>query len=81
MVQQAEPRPAALEKGWRVSPLTPALGAEVEGLDLSRSFSEADMAQLSELFHRYKCLFFRNQQALGGDDQVRRVAELALRPL
>ena len=34
------------------------------------------MAQLSELFHRYKCLFFRNQQALGGDDQVRRVAEL-----
>jgi len=42
--------------------MTPNLGAEVRGVDLSSPLSDACCARIMEIFHRYCVIFFRNQQ-------------------
>jgi taurine dioxygenase len=42
--------------------MTPDLGAEVRGVDLSSPLSDACLARIMEVFHRYCVVFFRNQQ-------------------
>ena len=42
--------------------MTPNLGAEVRGVDLSAPLSDACCARIMEIFHRYCVIFFRNQQ-------------------
>ena len=44
------------------APLTPSLGAEVHGLDLSRPATEAEFAQLSVALADHGVLVFRNQK-------------------
>ncbi len=50
--------------------LSPALGVEVEGLDLRAPIDEATAGELRELFARHRLVLFRDQQ-LDDDDQVR----------
>ena len=41
--------------------MTPDLGAEVRGVDLSSPLSDACCIRIMEIFHRYCVIFFRNQ--------------------
>lgn len=42
--------------------MTPDLGAEVRGVDLSAPLSDACYARIVEIFHRYCVIFFRKQK-------------------
>ena len=42
--------------------MTPDLGAEIRGVDLSSPLSDACCVRIMEIFHRYCVIFFRNQQ-------------------
>ena len=44
-----------------VTPLTPAVGAEIGNVDLV-SLSDADFAQIEQAWHRYCVLLFRGQK-------------------
>lgn len=52
-----------------VSPLTPAVGAEVSGVDLS-ALDDATFAQIERAWHRHSALLFRGQH-LSDDDLLR----------
>jgi taurine dioxygenase len=54
----------------RMRPLTPVIGAEAEGLDLSEPLSEEALRQLREALLTYKVLFLRNQ-AISTDQHVK----------
>jgi taurine dioxygenase len=63
--------------GLSVMPLTPAVGAEISGVDL-RSLSGAEFSQIERAWHRYSALLFRGQN-LTDDDLLsfsRRFGEL-----
>jgi taurine dioxygenase len=45
----------------RVTRLSPALGAQIEGLDLSQELAGATVSRLNELLVEHQVLFFRNQ--------------------
>jgi taurine dioxygenase len=60
-----------------VSPLTPAVGAEISGVDLA-ALGEAEFAQIERAWHRHSALLFRGQR-LSDDDLLgfsRRFGEL-----
>jgi taurine dioxygenase len=54
----------------QVSRVTPAIGALVEGVDLSRELDQGDIDRISELLVRHQVLFFRDQP-LTPQQQVR----------
>lgn len=54
----------------RFSPLTPAFGARVSGVDLSATLSECVKAELNQALSQYQILLFRDQR-LSEDQQVR----------
>lgn len=54
----------------QVSRVTPAIGALVEGIDLSRELVQQDIDRLSELLVQHQVLFFRDQP-LTPQEQVR----------
>ncbi len=54
----------------RAEPLSGALGARVEGLDLSRPFTAHDQQELRRLMAAYRLLLFRGQ-SIGVADHVR----------
>ncbi len=45
-----------------VRPLTPVIGAEVSGLDLSRPLSPAEIAEIHQAILDWKVVFFRDQE-------------------
>lgn len=45
-----------------VKPITPALGAEIGGVDLSKSLSSAAFAEIERAFLEFGVIFFRDQQ-------------------
>src|SRR3546814_19335388 len=51
----------ALLMSFTVPPLSPVLGAEVVGLDLSRPVDDADFARVRDAFHANGLLVFRDQ--------------------
>ncbi len=53
-----------------VRPLSPALGAEIVGLDLREELSAAAFDEVIGAWHRHLVLLFRNQ-SLSEDDQIR----------
>jgi taurine dioxygenase len=60
-----------------IRPVTPAVGAEISGVNLSR-LSEADFTQIEHAWNRYGALLFRDQQ-ISDDDLLafsRRFGEL-----
>jgi taurine dioxygenase len=54
----------------RVRPLTPAIGAEIIGVDLSQPLSDATAGKILDTWHRHLVILFRDQH-LSEDDQVR----------
>lgn len=67
MGQSAESR--AAEAVLRISPLSPVMGAEVVGADLSRPLPPEQRKRIEEAFHRFMVLCFRDQE-LTTDDLV-----------
>jgi taurine dioxygenase len=65
VVATAPPSPAI-----HVQPLSPALGAEIVGVDLRREFNDALSAQILDAWHRHLVILFRGQ-TLSEEDQVR----------
>jgi taurine dioxygenase len=53
-----------------VRPLSPALGAEITGIDLSRQADESVFAQIQDVWHQNLVLLLRDQR-LSEQDQVR----------
>ncbi len=53
-----------------VEPLSPAIGAEVKGVDLSRELDAVTVGQIMAAWHRHAILVFRDQD-ISGDDQLR----------
>ena len=53
-----------------VTPLSPALGAEVVGLDLRRELAAGTIAGIVDAWHQHLVLLFREQQ-LSEDAQIR----------
>ena len=45
-----------------IRPLTPALGAEILGVDLAGELSNAQLAGIRAAYHRYGVVFFRDQK-------------------
>jgi taurine dioxygenase len=54
-----------------VSLMTPAIGAEVRGADLSRPLLPEQWTEIQQAFLRYQVLFFRDQEALCPEGQLR----------
>ena len=46
---------------FRIRPLNPVIGAEVEGVDLSRPLSDAQFAEIEAAFNAHHVLIFRDQ--------------------
>ena len=46
---------------FEVRPMTPAIGAELLGIDLSQPLDEAVIADIRQALLRYKVIFFRDQ--------------------
>ncbi|NQV44028.1 MAG: TauD/TfdA family dioxygenase [Rhodospirillales bacterium] len=47
-----------------VSPQSPALGAVIGGVDLSKDLSNSAMAEIDDAFRRYSVIFFRDQELM-----------------
>ena len=65
-----------------VKPLTPAFGAEIEGVDLASS-SAADFDEVLEIFSKYGVIFFRDQNKLSEEAHInlaRRFGEIHIHP-
>ncbi|MGH7035117.1 MAG: TauD/TfdA dioxygenase family protein, partial [Stellaceae bacterium] len=73
-----EPRSDALTAGaaiaapprFTVRKLTPAIGAEIEGVDLSRPLDSATIAAVRQAWHDHAVILLRDQQ-LSDEDQIR----------
>jgi taurine dioxygenase len=66
--EAAAPRQSAGE--FRTRPLTPAIGAEIIGVDLRGPMSDATFANVLDTWHKNLVILFRDQD-LTEDDQVR----------
>jgi taurine dioxygenase len=53
-----------------VKPLSPALGAEISGIDLREDLSAETFAEILDTWHKHLVILFRNQ-SLSEDDQIR----------
>jgi taurine dioxygenase len=53
-----------------IRPLSPVLGAEVVGLDLSDTLEDADFARVRRAFDEHSVLVFRDQQRLAPEQQI-----------
>ena len=53
-----------------ITPLTPVIGAEIGGVDLSKPLTEAQFAEIRIAFNAYHVIFFRDQH-LSREDQKR----------
>ncbi len=74
--------PALAEQPLEAHPLTPAIGAEVAGIDLAECLSDGVIAWLSEQLVEHKVLFFRRQRITVGQHIAfaRRFGELEIHP-
>ena len=61
MPEALEKRVPSVEESIALEPLTPTIGAEVQGIDLSTAPDEATLSALREALLEYKVLFFRDQ--------------------
>ena len=65
---EVKPRPAA----FAVRPLSPALGAEIVGVDLGQEIDGRTFAQIRDAWHEHLVILLRDQE-LSEEDQVRRM--------
>lgn len=52
---------SAVSQSFDVRPLTPVIGAEISGIDLRQPLSKDTVAALEQAIHRWRVLFFRDQ--------------------
>jgi taurine dioxygenase len=64
------PTPKPSSNGFRTRALTPAIGAEIIGVDLSKPIGDELFTKILDAWHRSNVILFRNQN-LTEDDQVR----------
>ena len=60
----------SLATSLAVKPLSPALGAEIVGLDLRQELGAETVADILDAWHQHLVLVFRDQQ-LSEDEQIR----------
>jgi taurine dioxygenase len=60
----------AAATGPRIAPLSPAIGAEINGIDLRRPLDDAAFQRIRDAWHQHCILLFRDQQ-IEDEDQVR----------
>jgi taurine dioxygenase len=66
-----------------IRPVTPVIGAEVRGVDLSESLSDPEFAAIHDAFLKHQVLFFKEQRPLSPERQIefgRRFGELHIHP-
>ena len=66
-----------------VTPVTPVIGVEVEGVDMTKPVPDAQIADLTQALANHNVLFFRDQPELTPDQQIafaRRFGPLHLHP-
>ena len=66
----AAPAVAAVAPRLKVRPLTPVIGAEVEGVDLRQPLDAVTVAALRQVWHDHAVLLLRGQD-LSDEDQIR----------
>ena len=69
--------------GMEIRPVTPVVGAEVSGVDLTATVSDANVEQLHEALLEYGVLFFREQD-ITPDQQLafaRQMGEISVAPI
>lgn len=78
-----EADPKNVDTPFIVSPLTPAIGAEISGIDLREPLSGAALAALRRALLDWKVLFFRDQEITRAQHIAfaRRFGELEVHPL
>lgn len=64
------PTPELSSDKFQARPLTPGIGAEITGVDLSRPTSDEVFAKILDAWHKSLVILFRDQH-LSEDDQVR----------
>ena len=76
------PSAAASTAALRIEPLTPAIGAEVSGVDLARPLDAAALDALRDAWSRHLVLFFRDQELTFEQHKAlgRRFGELHIHP-
>ena len=53
--------PLRTSNRFGISPLTPRIGAEIDGIDIGGDLSDADIAEVYQALLTYKVIFFRDQ--------------------
>ncbi len=54
-----------------VTPLHPAIGAEIGGVDLTRPLDPGTVEEIRDAWHQHAVLLFRDQENFTGEDQLR----------
>ncbi|MET0388507.1 MAG: TauD/TfdA family dioxygenase, partial [Polyangiales bacterium] len=54
----------------QIRPLTPVIGAEINGLSLHEPLSTGQAAQVEQALHRWRVVFFRDQGALTDEQRL-----------
>ena len=69
--------------GFRVAPLNPRIGAEIEGVDLRQDLSDETIAEIRRALLTYKVIFFRDQDITQEQHVAfgRRFGELEVHPV
>ena len=73
---------AATCAGFETRPLSPSIGAEIHGLDLSRELDDHTVAEVRRALLTYKVIFFRDQDITRAQHIAfaRRFGELEIHP-
>ena len=74
---------ATMSERFTVSPITPHIGAEIEGIDLSDELSDEAIADIRQMLLTYKVIFFRDQD-ITQDQHIafaRRFGDLEIHPI
>src|SRR5215218_3004945 len=70
-------------KTIQVTQSTPAIGAEIRGVNLTRPLPDAQWEEVHDAFLRYSAIFFRDQSPMTPEQQIafgRRFGELHIHP-
>lgn len=72
-----------IHQGIEVTPVTPVIGAEIRGVDLTRDLSDEQWREIHDAFLRYSVIFFRDQRPMTPEQQIafgRRFGPLHIHP-
>ena len=60
--ESSSPHPLKRASGPLVEPVTPTIGAEISGVDLSRPLDAATLDGIQEALRQWRVIFFRDQE-------------------